>query len=452
MLYRFFRLSLILIFLSAGTGRVMAQNAAPSADPYTVSGVSVDAQGDTALAARKAAFAEARRKAYGMLGDRLLKPEERPNLVMPDDRVLAALVRDFEIVDEKMTSKRYVGTLDIRFLPAAVKRTMRVADTPQVQPGPDAAPQVDAAALPKDEDGTDAASRPATAFEDPENYIYSPAHKGLVQVNGSGTPTDPAVVAGKTTVLVLPWYGPVGRQTLWGDDNPWRSAWESNADLARDPVMPVVLPVGDVDDVRDYSPPQPLSRSVDMTTLMTRYHATQAVLAVAEQDSDGRLFVSLYQYEGSAPVAVGRFSLDAALSQAPFAEAVSKTVETLRGLPGFSSGVVAAKTGGVSAPIEASFSRPAPLAASRPYRVLARFSGLQQWITMRQSLMRADGVSSLRVRAISPAQANVDFSYDGDASALAAFLGQSGLDLQPAPAGAAQGGAAQYTLAYKAGY
>ncbi|MBU6234675.1 MAG: hypothetical protein KGQ41_02425 [Alphaproteobacteria bacterium] len=415
---------------------------------YTVKGVQVDVSGTSALDARKKAFTEARRKAYGMMADKILSAEQRPNLVMPDDKVLASLVRDFEIVQEKMTTKRYAGTLDIRFTPAAVKRTIQIADVPQTQSTDQTAQGAQPVDAQTQTSATAAATsaQPAISAADAENYIYSPSRKGVVPTSA---PKETPSARKSDVVLVLPWYGPIGRQTLWGPNNPWRAAWESNGALENDKTLPVVLPVGDVEDMRDYAPPQPLSRRGNVEALMKRYGATQAVLALAEQSAGGVL-ISLYQFQNGVPIPMGRFGLEgAAGDEAALKEAVAKSVASLKVMPGLDLPVA-------STPVSMTPETRAPIQPAQPeggqYRTLARFSGLQQWVAMRQALARVPGLTSLNVRAISPSQANVDFAFAGDSAVLMGILAQSGLDLEPAPEGISTADRpAQYTLGFKRG-
>lgn len=447
MLYRFFLAPLTIIFAA---GLLLACPFAANAQDdgvYTVQNVQVDVSGTSALDARKKAFAEARRVAYGRIADKLLNAEQRPNLVMPDDRMLASLVRDFEIVEEKMTTKRYAGTLNIRFTPAAVKRTIQIADAPQSGPSGSSETAVESvenaiAATPAPDSNTAIGAIERDNAD--TDRVYSPRNKAVQPV---AAPHTPLAVNKAERTLVLPWYGPIGRQTIWGASNPWRDAWERDAAIAGDKGNTVVLPVGDVDDLRDYSPPQPLSRRGNIEGLMKRYAATRALLAVAEPSAGDSLTVSLYELQNGAPVPVGRFGMDAAAMETAFAEAVKKSLISLKALP--TANPMPSVT-----PVSVSPETDAPINAPNggQYRTLARFSGLQQWVAMRQALTRVPGIEGLEVRAISPSQASIDFTYKGDSNVLMAVLAQSGLALDPAPQGISTGDRpAQYTLAFKKG-
>lgn len=445
MLYRVFLASLTVFFLGMSVFGGMPARAQGADDPWLVKGVSVDVTAGSAIEARKKAFAEARRKAYEQLAGQLVSEADRPNIVIPDDRVLSSLVRDLEIVQEKMTSRRYVGTVDIRFTPAAVKRTLQVSAAPQ---GPSTTDDVLAAA-------------PGPVVANPtagmgEEYIYSPRHGAAVRTTVPANNVARPAAASPRAILILPWYGQMGRQTLWGQSNPWRAAWEESAALSRDKSVPIVLPVGDVDDLRDYSPPQPMSRRGDIDNLMKRYKATEAVLAMAEPNDQGGAVISLYRYDNGAPVPIGRFGVDASARDV-LGEGVQKAAAALRAMPAsVSAGSAPAPTPvAVTSPGMIS---PVPVIASPPvggtYHTLARFSGLQEWVAMRNALSRVPGLGVVGIRSISPSQANIEFTYTGDYANLAQAMIQSGLQLSPLPAGTVTAGGAtpQFLLSTPRGY
>lgn len=431
MLYRVFLASLTVFFIGMSVFGVSSARAQGD-EAFLVKGVTVDVSASSALEARKKAFAEARRKAYEQVAGSMVPASERVNLVVPDDRVIASLVKDIEIVKEKMTSRRYVGTLDIRFTPAAVKRTVTTA----------------VGALPNALETTQAVATALPAAGMGEEYIYSPRQGGAVRDRAAAAKP---VVAQARSILVLPWYGPMGRQTLWGQGNPWRAAWEENASLSRDKSAPVLLPVGDVDDLRDYSPPQPLSRRGDIENLLKRYHATEAVLAMAEPKEQGGAVVSLYRYENNAPVPIGRFAVDSS-SPDVLGEGVQKAAGMLKSLPAWEPEAaptpVSVSSTGTITPVPQIV---APVGGT--YRALARFSGLQEWVAMRSNLSRIPGLGVIGIRSISPSQANIEFSYGGDAASLSAALAQAGMQLATVAGNVpVTAGTPQYMLSMARGY
>src|SRR5580698_6213389 len=82
----------LLLALAAGS----AAHAQGGNNAYTVTDVDVDVNGADALQARQQGLGEARRKAAKMLADRLLSPEDRARVQIPDDARLEGMVRGIE--------------------------------------------------------------------------------------------------------------------------------------------------------------------------------------------------------------------------------------------------------------------------------------------------------------------------------------------------------------------
>ena len=419
LLYRFFFSPLTVFFMLLCLIGASFPASAQDSALYTVKGVSVDVSGTSALDARNKAYVQARRAAFETIAGRLLKPEDVAGLVVPDDKILSSLVRDFEIVNEKMTTKRYAATLDFRFSPAGVKRNLKTAPAPKAEQ--------DAQALPAQEQGESAPlpERPAAAvngtqdaFKDPGDYVYSPVRKAAREA-----------LAEPSFVLVLPWYGAVGRQTLWGPSNPWREAWEAAGQKVK--TAGVVLPVGDVDDLRDYAPAQPLSRKGNVNALMQRYGASRTLLAVAEPAASGGIDVSIYEMVDGSPLPMGRFGVDAAQGASAMPRAIDKTLAALSGLPGREGDEKSFR----ATPATVQEQTPAAVQTAH-LTAIARYNGLSQWVAMRTAMQDVKGVNALNVRAISPTQASITFSYQGDAAGLEGALARSGLRMEALPQGA----------------
>lgn len=470
LLYRLLALPLIIILLSTVPLGVPAL----ANDALLVKGVEVDVSADSALSARNKAFAEARRKAYEHLAARNMPESDLENLNIPDDAVLASMVRDFEIENEKMTSRRYVGTFNVRFN-SNVRRALSVQKQPAPttgthyvlgQEGSEFTPTHNATGQGAGQ-GTGLGASPhstSSPYANERDIVYSPARSNLARTNIGRQPaynaasnTAPASAhVQNTPVLVLPWYGVRGRQTIWGADNPWRAAWEGSANILKDTTMPVLLPVGDVDDVRDYAPPQPLSSQGDIKGLMRRYNVADAVIALAEPAEAGAIVVSLFRIENGSPVAMGRFGVDAGAGRDSLKQAVTRTVESLRAMPKNAPLQVAQP--GQSVQTEQSGQMSDPYAPYQPvhqsgaynaganhafevaatqFTALARFSGLQQWVQMRNALSAIPGIRALDIQSISPAQAQVQFNYAGNSQSLADLLAQNGFQFVPLASGAA---------------
>ena len=222
----------LLAALAAGGG-AFAQGGSKT---YTVTDVDVDVNAADALQARQQGLFEARRKAAKMLVERLVAPEDRARVVMPDDARLENMVRGIEFVRERSAPNRYIATLNVVFSPDPVK-----------------------------------------------------AWLGDTGVKVAETVSRPA--------LVIPlWKDKSGVEPL-DDRNPWRQAWQG-LDTAGSAV-PVTVIRGDQLDQSAVSAEEAYVGDVSaLSRLNERYHAPTIIVAVVDGDKDsGPLTVGGLRYD-----------------------------------------------------------------------------------------------------------------------------------------------------------
>ena len=260
-------LLITMIMIACGSG-YSAATAASSL--FTVENVQVDVTAANALEARQQAFEEAQFLAFEELTKRMLsapQPADYRNLPV---QTISSLVQDYEVKDEKLSAKRYIGTYTFRFRDNAVRKYFSG----------------------KNQQYTDIPSRP---------------------------------------ILVLPFLDTVSGPQLW-DSNPWMDAWASNANLANG-LVPLVVPVGDVSDVSDIGEDEALTYSPrNLASLVDRYGASEAVIAIAQKEGTG-LSVQLYRTDRARPEYVHQILERALPNQSEpqlYARAVTKVKDALR--------------------------------------------------------------------------------------------------------------------------
>ena len=112
-------LLITMIMIACGSG-YSAATAASSL--FTVENVQVDVTAANALEARQQAFEEAQFLAFEELTKRMLsapQPADYRNLPV---QTISSLVQDYEVKDEKLSAKRYIGTYTFRFRDNAVRK------------------------------------------------------------------------------------------------------------------------------------------------------------------------------------------------------------------------------------------------------------------------------------------------------------------------------------------
>jgi len=197
---------------------VEAKAAAPRL--FEVSNVTVDVTADSAANARVEALASGEQKALQLLLQRLTLQAYHNRLPDIGSAELAELVQDFAVVEEKASSVRYIAKLTYRFRAEGVRALL------------------DAYGLPFAE----TASKP---------------------------------------VLMLPVYQAAGALLLWDDPNPWRAAWQNYAENGPGQgLVPMVLPVGDLNDVRTIGAEQAIEGDMArLEEIAQRYDAGDVVVA-----------------------------------------------------------------------------------------------------------------------------------------------------------------------------
>jgi uncharacterized protein DUF2066 len=89
---------------------------------YTAAKISVDTSAKDAVAAKAAGMAEAQRKGLDIVLRRLVPSGELPELSQDD---VEALVEGVSVLNEQMSTTRYIATLDISFSEQAVKQLLQ---------------------------------------------------------------------------------------------------------------------------------------------------------------------------------------------------------------------------------------------------------------------------------------------------------------------------------------
>lgn len=203
-----------------GAVHALAQGAP---DPYEVLGVPVDVTAASAQAARTEALAQGQKAAFERLLRRLTVSGDHSRLPQIATDQIVNYVRDLS-VDEKTSSVRYVGQINVRFRSAEVRQLLR-------------------------------------------NYSVPFAE----------------TVAKPT--LVLPVYEIEGEARLWDEPNPWRAAWQ-RADIGHG-LLPMTLPLGDLPDLSTITASQAIGGDVERIAAMSeRYSADSVMVATASMRDD----------------------------------------------------------------------------------------------------------------------------------------------------------------------
>jgi hypothetical protein len=186
---------------------------------FEVRGVAVDVQAATAADAQAQAIIQGRRDAWQRLVDRLVPKSNAAQLPALSDEELLGLTVGYEVARERTSDVRYLGSLNFRFNPVAVRQFF--------------------------------------------------AGRGIAYAEVASRP-----------VLILPVYNDGRKPLLWEEESPWLAAWLDRG--SGDGLVPITVPYGDLADIRDISAVQAVLVDREaIQTIGARYGAAQAVIANA---------------------------------------------------------------------------------------------------------------------------------------------------------------------------
>jgi hypothetical protein len=350
---------------------ICAVTSATADDLYEVRGVKVDETDQTATAARDHAFAVGERRGWDMLVERLVDPQQRRPLPEFAQRDIGDAVQDFWVTQEKISSVRYIATLNYTFRPERVRRLL--------------------------------------------------ASRG---VRFTGTPSP-------LQVVVPVFETPAGRK-LWDDPNPWRAAWH---DVQSPWLTPLRVPAGDLADLATITADQAaVADPQRLADLLRRYETTDAVVAIAAVETvavpptaPGR--------DLPTPGLPARELKVRGLRVTPAGtqELPERTYPYTDDVPPDETFRQAAEA--LAHDLEAAWRRAASEGgtggrASTSATVRVPAAGIDEWVTLRRRLEAIPQVGAVRLLSLSPQDARIQMAFSGSTEQLAAALAEKGLALR----------------------
>lgn len=232
-------LALGIVIFSAASTEAQAEDD----DLFRVLDVKVDETEQTAAAARGKALAAGERRAWDLLLQRFVDPQQRRPLPEFSQQEIGDAIKDFWVTEEKTSAVRYIATLNYNFRPSGVRKLL-----------------------------------------------------GSRGIRHSTIRSKP--------LLVVPVYVGGGEPKLWGQGNPWREAWTG---VHGRPLAPLRLPAGDGGDAAALTPEQALAGDrARLAELAQRNSGEDVLVTVASVAApvDGaprQLKVSSVRYTTSGP-------------------------------------------------------------------------------------------------------------------------------------------------------
>ncbi|HPF77670.1 MAG TPA: DUF2066 domain-containing protein [Alphaproteobacteria bacterium] len=347
---------------------------AAAAPSYTVEDIEVDVTADNAVQAREKAFEEAQIKGYRMLAERFLSAEDMANFEDPDINTVSALVKDYEVTNEKLSATRYKGIYKIRY------------------------------------------SKKAFGNNAPDMGM---THGAMVPAGGD--------------ILVLPFYQ-LGQRTFLWQINPFLEAWtraknDNHAGKA-------VVPVGDIDDISQIRDDQALTYDPSkLNAMRLRYHARDVALMIARPQStpgsSTNVEVSFYKVKPYGPEMIRQMTVQGypgELEQQLYNRVVAQAAMVIE------SGARGQQPQAGQAVPNNNQVQQAPLSGPvSSITAQVNFNTVREWVDAKRSIERAYGVQSVEVKSLSARHAMVGVNFQGSVDALRQSLQQVGIGSKELP-------------------
>jgi hypothetical protein len=322
---------------------------------FVVAPVPVDVTAESALVARSEALRIGGSLGWKRLLARLTLPGDAAGLIDFGPEELAPLIQGFEVLRERTSAVRYLATLSYSFNRDEVRRALANA---------------------------------GVAFAE--------------------TPSRP--------VLIIPVLTREGVDVLWEEPNPWREAWQNLP--TRDGLLPIVVPYGDLADIRDLSAVKALRGDKEsLRAVADRYGARDVVVARAAR---------LFDRNDNLPV------LEISMVRRTGTEAEETIIDSIKGqndddLVGLLDAVVT-RTVEVLSTSWKQANLVSPGLVSRVSVVLP-IVGFARWLSIKKRLQGIGVLRRVELLRLSKRVAVMDLWVQGDVTQLRNALRQRDLEL-----------------------
>lgn len=322
-------------------------------DPFLVRNVPVDVMAGSVTEARERGLTQGRVAAFRRLVERMSLRENWAAIASPDANKIIDMVLEFSVANERSSAVRYLADLTVRFDPVSIRTFLRAQNIPFAE-----------------------------------------------------TPSRP--------MIVLPLFQERtgSAAELWQDGNTWRDAW--SAILPHDGLVPVTLPLGDLQDIAMVSVDQALAKDREaVMNLAAKYGAAGALIARATLAGDS-LNVTMTEIRPLGDV------FDVQINST-----VSGADDKARA-DSFKAVAIDAMR-----PIEDHWKQRNTLrfGAGGKISALIPVNSLQEWLGIKSRLARVPVVEKVDLDAISKALVQVTVTYAGDETQLQFAMRQIDLDL-----------------------
>ena len=326
------------------------------ADLFTVPGVQVSVAAESGAEAKKIATRSAAETAFRRLAERLVVPEDQGAVPSLSARQIEPAVASMRVLNEVATDTTFDGSFTFRFDPGATRRLF--------------------------------------------------GELGLRYTEVQSRP-----------LVVVPVFRRGEAALLWGEDNPWLTAW-SNFPGVNDSLVPVRVPFGDLKDVVAVDAARALSGDTrGLGDLADNYDAAGSLVAeaqlVGEPVQGGASLALALAVYGDSFGELGPLSLSQEPGESAEAFYERAVIAAMQQVESAWKGANAVQYG-----------------ASGQLTARALASALQDWLLIRRALEAEPLVTGVQVLSMRRGEVLVGLQHRGSAEQLQNALAQRGLSLR----------------------
>lgn len=214
-----------------------------AADVFVIDNIYADKAADSPTAARNLAIEDAQMQGYNLLINRMTDPNARKALPKLTPQAIAAMVKSFEITDEKISGNEYQARFNIFYDEGQVKE------------------------------------------------LFSQYSVDVLEVKSPPILVFPILTTGDTPIL-------------WDPENPWRKAWRQALNAPSE--INLIVPMGDADDVQKITAADLKAKKYDaLLAFANKYGAQEVMIAEAFFVENGKILVTRLEPVGPSPTLAG---------------------------------------------------------------------------------------------------------------------------------------------------
>ena len=331
----------------------------------------IDKTDKNAVLAREQAIVEAQRTAFQKLAERSMAPERFKNYIFPDDNTITALVQDFEIKNERISTNRYVASFTVRFNPEIA------------------------------------------------NHIKIPAGAGAIIIKNPSSTSVATGINESRIILILPYFEDIsGKKLLWEDPNPWREAWQAAGNSILSKKMVITVPLGDIADISSGNTNAVWSGDYSVIEKMrVNYGATEVALVVANKSS---IYIrsNIYIYKNGKLDRKGSITphTSGQNDKTSFKQTVVRVIHALQIFKPLPSVVSPSNT--VKVPPE-----------KISLETVVNFKSFAQWLDVQKRLSYLSPALTVEISGLSKISAKLALGFEGSLGTFRIALAKNGLIL-----------------------